>query len=169
MIILGIDPGLTGGLVWYENGTILHKKIMPTYTILKGTGKKKKEKSVLDMYALHYLLMTTPYDTAVLESVHSMTKQGVAGVFTFGQTFGAIEMALVAVGKPYEKVTPQKWVKLMHKDETDENPKIRSRNVVAKLFPNEDLKETPRCKFPHSGIVDALMMAVWKEAQNIAT
>ena len=47
---------------------------------------------------------------AYIEKVHAMPKQGVTSVFTFGQNFGALQMALTAAGIPYEYVTPVKWM-----------------------------------------------------------
>ena len=45
----------------------------------------------------------------LIEKVHAMPGQGVTSMFTFGMNYGALRMALVCHGIPFEAVTPQKW------------------------------------------------------------
>jgi hypothetical protein len=51
--------------------------------------------------------------TAALESVWSSPQMGVKSAFTFGNGFGHLEMALTALGVPYERVRPAVWQKAM--------------------------------------------------------
>ena len=45
----------------------------------------------------------------VLEKVHAMPSQGVSSTFSFGESFGAVQMALTFLGGEIEYVSPRKW------------------------------------------------------------
>ena len=46
---------------------------------------------------------------AILEKVHSSPQMGVKSAFSFGQSFGKLEMLLACFEVPFEYVTPAKW------------------------------------------------------------
>lgn len=48
---------------------------------------------------------------AVLELVHSMPGDGGSSAFTFGHNAGIVEGFLIAASIPYQKKTPQTWMK----------------------------------------------------------
>ena len=105
MTVLGIDPGLDGAFAFYDAGrwTLLD---MPTV----ADGRKRRE---VNCAAVHALLREhAPIAHAYLEYASAMPRQGVASMFSFGRTFGALQMALVANGVPYTIVTPQSWKKV---------------------------------------------------------
>lgn len=155
-IFVGVDPGLSGGIVAIDSDlNLLGKFVMPT------TAKK-----LLDLLAVcKIFLVFLPEGEKVkvfLEEVHSMPKQGVASSFKFGRVFGAIEGVLTALNIPYELVSPQKWQNKIHVGIKKElPPKKRSSIAVSKLFPRLDLRATERCKKPHEGLVDALLIAMY--------
>jgi hypothetical protein len=55
----------------------------------------------------------------------------------------------------YELVPPQKWKKEFSVT-ADKNTSIE---VAKRLFPNSDFRRTERCKSPHDGKCEALLMA----------
>lgn len=91
----------------------------------------------------------------VVEHVNAMPGQGVTSCFSFGQNFGFILGMLTAHCIPYELVRPQKWKKEFSCT-SDKNSSI---DVAKRLFPLVDLRRTPKCKGPHDGICEALLMA----------
>lgn len=100
MLIIGIDPGKSGGIaVIGESGSVETHKLKET-----------------EADASHFL---SRFDSsscnpfAYLERVHSMPGQGVASSFKFGQSYGFLRGLLVGIGIPFEEVTPQKWQKAM--------------------------------------------------------
>lgn len=93
-IVLGIDPGQSGGLAWIGLGGVLVGHKMPA--------------TERDVWQLLHERVT---DFAVIERVHSMPKQGVASSFKFGQSYGFLRGCLIASGIPFEEVTPQAWQK----------------------------------------------------------
>lgn len=94
---IGIDPGQSGGIAIIGPGSINAVKMPETERDLWDVMKMAKN---LDCFA-------------VIERVHSMPRQGVASSFKFGMSYGALRMALVASGIPFEDVTPQKWMKAL--------------------------------------------------------
>ena len=149
MGILGIDPGLSGALALSYRDGLLYEE-MPTI------------ETQLDLQRLAQLLQgfKEHTDVALLEKVSAMPKQGVSSTFKFGRVYGAVEGMLVALGIPYQLVTPQTWMKVMHQGvEADLDSKARSQLAFKRLFPKVDLLTGTRRKKPHEGIVEALLIA----------
>lgn len=98
MPYIGIDPGLGGGLAMIDfDGRILEAVKMP-----------QTERDVYD--TLQRFAATGPVRAhAALEFVRSSPQQGVVSAFRFGQGYGALRMALVAVSLPFDEVTPRRW------------------------------------------------------------
>ena len=107
MIIIGIDPGLSGGIAVIENGRIVETHRMPVVKF----GTKK----VLDSRGLREILIERDYASRVIiEKVHAMPGQGVTSMFTFGFGCGVIEGVLAGTTMPFEYVTPQKWQSILN-------------------------------------------------------
>ncbi len=155
VITVGIDPGLKGGIVVLGRiAGLIDRQVMPV------TG------NVLDLKALDMAMreIRKEYNTlhVYLEAVHAMPKQGVSSSFKFGRLFGAVEMALVANLLPYTLVSPARWQRTMHLGiERSLGPKERSLTAAQRLCPGVDLRATERSKVPHSGLVDALLIAAY--------
>lgn len=97
---LGIDPGASGGIgVIADEG---HYAIKMPATMADLWEFLSQEAKSCDGQIF-----------AVIERVHSMPKQGVASSFTFGEGYGALQMALTAAGIPFERVQPAKWQQVM--------------------------------------------------------
>jgi crossover junction endodeoxyribonuclease RuvC len=84
-----------------------------------------------------------------------MPGQGVTSMFSFGKSAGFIEGVLTALAIPYQLVPPQTWKKVFSLNAS----KLNSIEVCQKLFPDVDLMRTERCKKPHDGMAEALLMA----------
>lgn len=157
-MILGIDPGLSGGLcIRSKEGLVCEP--MPV------CGDE------IDLATLTRWLKDTMacIEIAYLESVSAMPKQGVASMFKFGDTFGSIKGVLTALGIPFELVTSRKWTKDLHAgipELTKHTPeglkkdvKAMSKLAASRLFPDFDFRENDRCRIPHGGMVDAALIA----------
>ena len=124
MIILGIDPGESGGCAFV--GDILNAQ----------SFKDKTETDVLKLFQSMALGVSRAY----LEAVHSFPGQGVASSFKFGQNYGMLRMAVIAAGIPLELVSPMKWKRAMglvkHPNETTTAYKNRSKAMAEQLFPS---------------------------------
>ena len=129
MIVLGVDPGLSGAIASYD-GTTLMVEDMPTIQF-KGT-KKMKTRIVLTELADMMQVQFDGADHAYIEEVSAMPGQGVTSMFNFGTSFGIIQMAVAMIGVPITMVSPMKWKMEMGLNSDAE----KSRNRALQLFPN---------------------------------
>lgn len=128
MIILGIDPGLSGALAIYNTSEGTVDIIdMPVLEIVRN-GKKKREVSA---QALANQLVGRNITAAFMERVNAMSGQGVTSVFSFGRSSGIVEGVLAAYDIPTTLVTPQAWQKAVGQ----RAGKDGSRERAMQLFP----------------------------------
>jgi len=108
LVIVGIDPGLTGAIAIINaaTGALIDVVDMPTMPTTKG-------KHDISAPLLADLLRHERIHLAVVEQVHSMPRQGVASSFKFGLGYGTILGVLGTIGAPIRHVTPQQWKKAM--------------------------------------------------------
>ena len=110
MLILGIDPGTSGGIaiVKVENKklpTIIFGSKIPIVTIY---GKK-----IIDTKRVVSKLNNFSLDIAIIEKVHAMPRQGVTSSFQFGRSFGSIEALSYLNCKRVDYVAPAVWKKFL--------------------------------------------------------
>lgn len=128
MIIIGIDPGLSGAIAFYDTVEQAVEIVdMPVLELVRN-GKKKREVSA---QALANQLAGRKVNSAFLERVNAMTGQGVTSVFSFGRSTGIVEGVLAAYDIPTTLVTPQAWQKAVNQ----RAGKDGSRERAMQLFP----------------------------------
>lgn len=140
MIYIGIDPGVSGALAIID-GDSAAAMVFDERSYIENLRLCARESRCV----------------CCLEKVGSMPKQGVASTFKFGVNFGWIQGALMALDIPYELVTPQKW-KREFSVTADKNTSIE---VAKRLFPQVDLRRTPKCVKDHDGMAEALLLATF--------
>jgi crossover junction endodeoxyribonuclease RuvC len=123
--ILGVDPGITGGIAFlYPSGEIAADDI-PT---VDGS---------VDVDALVRRVRQHRPRLAVIEKAQAMPKQGVVSVFKYGTAFGAL-CALTALCEiPMHLVSPRKWKTHFGLDADKE----KSRALAIRLWPGSGLFE----------------------------
>lgn len=137
---IGIDPGAKGALALISDVTAVFPYDPQTYiTIFRGIYEKK-----------------TPC-ICCIEQVHSISGQGIASSFKFGQTYGYLLGLLEAFAIPYQPITPQKWKKEFGLS----SDKAGSVEVCKRLFPGENLLRTERSRKEDDGMAEALLMALY--------
>lgn len=153
--IVGIDPGKSGGWVILDSKSrVLDYGIMP---IVGGEICVSDLADTLKRYIINEILV-------VVEKVHSMPKQGVKGVFTFGQGYGKLLGMCEALKIRYELVTPQTWKKLvLQSTKRDKDAAIQ---FAQRRYPEINLTPGSKKK-PHDGIADALCIAAWGSRTQI--
>jgi hypothetical protein len=84
MLIVGIDPGITGAIATLDHTGLLSVDDIPVMACGKGAGKRKNQVNAAGLSALLKERVSGRADEVrvVLERVASMPGQGVAGVFT---------------------------------------------------------------------------------------
>jgi crossover junction endodeoxyribonuclease RuvC len=131
MIIIGIDPGLSGAIAILEDNKVLGIFDMP----VMAEGKKNKRQ--LNSSQLVNIITDNTDKTkeiaVIVEQVNAMPGQGVTSMFNFGQTFGAIKGVCAALKLPIFFVRPSKWKKHF---ELINSSKDSSRTKVIEMYPS---------------------------------
>lgn len=110
MIVLGIDPGLSGALAFYEVEAQSVEIIdMPCVEVVRNHKHKREVSANL----LAGVLEGRSVAAAFLERVNAMPGQGVSSVFSFGRSSGIVEGVVAAFRIPITLVIPQTWQKAM--------------------------------------------------------
>jgi len=131
MIVVGIDPGLSGAIAILENNKVLNIFDMP----VMAEGKKNK-RQLNSAQLVNIIKDNTKPDVeiaVVVEQVNAMPGQGVTSMFNFGQTFGAIKGVCAALELPIFFVRPSKWKKHF---ELINSSKDSSRTKVIEMYPS---------------------------------
>ena len=139
MFIIGIDPGISGAICFFENGKIIEIIDMP---IMNDGKKNKKQVNGAQIYnEIYEQIKNIPKHeiNVVLEQVSAMPGQGVTSMFNFGQSFGVIKGICSAMQLPIHFIRPTKWKKYFNLINTS---KDASRSRAIELFPkvSEKLK-----------------------------
>jgi crossover junction endodeoxyribonuclease RuvC len=132
MIVIGIDPGIGGGIASY-NGEILDVSPMPF--IDEFAVKKEMDwQGVIDLAQTKWMKHNEPnMNTHVfIEQTWAHPKQGVTSVFTFGYHSGALYGIFLALGFFVHYVSPQKWKAAMGLTGKE---KLESVKLAETLFP----------------------------------
>lgn len=101
MMILAIDPGVSGAFAFLQDGQLVIVEDMP---VIEVRGKKRVSAS-----RVAEIMRERPIDLVVIEDVHSMPGQGVASSFAFGRSAGLLEGVAAGVGLAVELVHPATW------------------------------------------------------------
>ena len=132
MLIIGIDPGISGSICFFENGKILEVVEMPTMT----DGKKNKRQVNGAQIYNEILKRINKNDKqnvrVIIEQVSAMPGQGVTSMFNFGQSFGILKGICSAMQLPMYFVRPAKWKKYYGLINSE---KDASRTRAIEMFP----------------------------------
>ena len=131
MIVIGIDPGLSGALAILENKRVLGIFEMPVMP--EGKKNKRQLNSAQLVNILRDNIKINNEIAVVVEQVNAMPGQGVTSMFNFGQTFGAIKGICAALKLPIFFVRPSKWKKHF---ELINSSKDSSRTKVIEMYPS---------------------------------
>jgi len=155
MIIIGIDPGVSGAICILNNGIIVNIHEMPT--MIDGK-KNKKQVNGAEVVNIFLDEIKNEKDVkVVIEHVNAMPGQGVTSMFNFGQSFGVLKGICSALRLPINFVRPAKWKKHYNLIGTN---KDASRTKAIELFPNIS-SEMSRKK--DSNKADAVLIAKYFE------
>jgi crossover junction endodeoxyribonuclease RuvC len=151
VLIIGLDPGLTGALGFLRDGVFVAVEDMPV--VAKGAGSVKSEVSPQGMKTLiREHLRADEAVVAVIERVGAMPGQGVSSVFSLGDSFGAARAVLATAGFETTYVHPVTWKKHFKLSADKE----MSRALATRLFP-----AAPLHLKKHDGRAEALLLARW--------
>lgn len=142
MRFIGIDPGKKGAMaiMGYSN----------------TTGERYMMK-IIPFDPQEYIKMLKQFNgaTVCIEQVHSLPREGVKSVWSFGQTYGWLLGVLDAVGLSYQTVPPNLWKKDFSLLRTEKKQSIE---VCKRLFPGIELRRTDKCRTDDDNMADAALI-----------
>ena len=133
MLIIGIDPGVSGSICFFRDGKILDVIEMP---VMNEGKKNKKQVNGAQIYNEISKKINSNPETktrVVIEHVTAMPGQGVTSMFNFGQSFGVLKGICSAMRLPMFFVRPAKWKRYFNLINSE---KDASRTRAIEIFPD---------------------------------
>jgi crossover junction endodeoxyribonuclease RuvC len=150
MIVMSIDPGLSGAIAVFIDDVLIDIIDTPTHELTRN-GKTKRQIAAADLAGIF-----TQHDPrhVIVEKVSAMPGQGVTSMFSFGRSLGVIEGIIAAYNIPVTYVTPGVWTKSIGRGAG----KDASRARACELYPSHQ-KSFARVK--DDGRADAVLIGAW--------
>ena len=132
MLIIGIDPGISGSLCFFQDGKIKDVVEMPTMIEGKKNKKQVNGSQIFNEITEKIKDMDKKNIKVVIEHVTAMPGQGVTSMFNFGQSFGILKGICSAMQLSVYFVRPAKWKKYFNLINSE---KDASRTRAIEIFP----------------------------------
>ena len=132
MLIIGIDPGISGSICFFKDGKILDVVEMPTMTEGKKNKKQVNGAQIYNEITKRVNKAEKVNVRVIIEQVSAMPGQGVTSMFNFGQSFGILKGICSAMQLPMFFVRPAKWKKYFNLINSE---KDASRTRAIEIFP----------------------------------
>ena len=132
MLIIGIDPGISGSICFFQDGKIIDVVEMPTMTEGKKNKKQVNGSQIFNEISFRVKKLDKKDIKVIIEQVSAMPGQGVTSMFNFGQSFGILKGICSAMQLPMYFVRPAKWKKYFNLINSE---KDASRTKAIEIFP----------------------------------
>ncbi len=132
MLIIGIDPGISGSICFFDEGKIIDVVEMPTMTDGKKNKRQVNGAQVYNEIFKRIKKKEKDKTRVIIEQVSAMPGQGVTSMFNFGQSFGILKGICAAMQLPVHFVRPAKWKKYFNLINSE---KDASRTRAIEIFP----------------------------------
>jgi crossover junction endodeoxyribonuclease RuvC len=129
MRILGIDPGLSGGLCILDT----ERDTVDVFDI--PTRGEEKQREVDGLVVLRWITRGGIIHRAVVEGVGARPGEYVGAAFRFGMAYGALRGIVRSLDIPLATVTPQVWKKFFSLKGPD---KEQSRLLAIRMYPGAE-------------------------------
>ena len=132
MLIIGIDPGITGAICFFGDKKIIDLIEMPNMAAGKKNKRQVNGAQVYNEIFERIKNYNKKDIKVVIEQVSAMPGQGVTSMFNFGQSFGVLKGVCSAMQLPMYFVRPAKWKKYFNLINSE---KDASRTKAIQVFP----------------------------------
>ena len=132
MLVIGIDPGISGSICFFQDGKIIDVVEMPTMTEGKKNKKQVNGSQIFNEISERIKKIDKKDIRVIIEQVSAMPGQGVTSMFNFGQSFGILKGICSAMQLPMYFVRPAKWKKYFSLINSE---KDASRTKAIEIFP----------------------------------
>lgn len=151
MIILAIDPGISGALAFLDTERAAMSALITACDMPVLDGD-------VNPHQLRAIIRLKMPDLAVIEHVHSHPKEGVSSVWRFASAFTVARTVVALLEIPTMLVTPAKWKKAMSVKGGPEG-KEQCRRLAIEKFPADAQLLFARKK--DHGRAEAALLAVY--------
>ena len=132
MLIIGIDPGVSGSICFFQDGIIKDVLEMPIMIDGKKNKKQVNGSQIFNEISEKIKNIDKKNIKVVIEQVSAMPGQGVTSMFNFGQSFGILKGVCSAMQLSTYFVRPAKWKKYFNLINSE---KDASRTRAIEIFP----------------------------------
>ena len=132
MLIIGIDPGISGSICFFEDGKVIDLIEMPNMADGKKQKKQVNGAQIYNEIFLRTKNIEKKNIKVVIEHVSAMPGQGVTSMFNFGQSFGVLKGICSAMQLSVYFVRLAKWKKYFNLINSE---KDASRTKAIQIFP----------------------------------
>ena len=132
MLIIGIDPGISGSICFLNDGKIFEVIEMPTMAEGKKNKRQVNGSQIYNEISRRIHKFEKQNIRVIIEQVSAMPGQGVTSMFNFGQSFGILKGVCSAMQLPVYFVRPAKWKKYYGLINSE---KDASRTRAIEIFP----------------------------------
>ena len=152
--VIGIDPGVNGGLAKVQKSFAGDISIARVMAMPMVNGR-------VDVDELHGICILS--DFVWVEEINAHACPNATALFTLAFNYGWMLEALEHwEHKTYsiETVTPKQWMARhgLKKSGKGNKPSIK---YIQQRFPDLDITKSERCRVPHNGITDAICIALY--------
>ncbi len=157
-LILGIDPGKTGALAFYDPAAD-ELETIDVPVLAAGAGSK----TVVDEDALARIMAGRAIIVrhAFIERVNAMPKEGAVGAFSFGAAFGLLRMAVAAHLIPRTYVGAPVWKRAIGVPASKQGAALRASQLMPKHSENWTIKRLHCNQAQAAGRSEAALIAYY--------
>ena len=153
MLIIGIDPGISGSLCFFNDGKIIDLVEMPSMAEGKKNKKQVNSAQIYNEISLRIKGIEKKDIKVVIDQESAMPGQVVTSMFNLGLSFGVLKGICSAMQLPMYFVRPAKWKKYFNLINSE---KDASRTKPIQIFPYISEKLS---KKKDSNKADAILIA----------
>ena len=150
MIVMSVDPGLSGAIAVFIDDVLIDVSDTPTHELIRN-GKTKRQ---ISASALASIFTQHHPDHVVVEKVTAMPGNGATSMFSFGRSFGLIEGIVGAFEISATYVMPSVWTKGIGRG----LGKDASRARACELYPAHQQRFA---RVKDDGRADAVLIGAW--------
>ena len=164
MIYIGIDNGLTGAMVALSDhpGPPLAMCVMPT--VGKAKGNEVNAEAVWDWLCAY---KDDGDELTVVLETPGKHSPGAQALCSMWDSYGAIRGVLASRYIRHHRINPQAWQKKMLVGCAKGDTKPAALAAARRLWPEEKWLATPRSSVPHTGLVDAALIAEYARKERL--
>ncbi len=153
MLVIGIDPGISGSICFFMDGKIIDAVEMPIMIEGKKNKKQVNGSQIFNEISDKIKKIDKNNVKVAIEQVSAMPGQGVTSMFNFGQSFGVLKGVCSAMQLSMYFIRPAKWKKYFNLINSE---KDASRTKAIEIFPYFSAKLSRK---KDSNKADAILIA----------